>query len=145
MTPMPKRFAALAVAVLAAAGLAACGKSSSPQAGPANGPPSTPTGTLKIVAAAGPDHIDTVPAYYTGDYILEHGYTRQLLTYPYAVDNTITSPGWKKATTPVPDIATEVPTTGNGGITNGGKTYTFHIKPGVDWKTSPPRQVTARD
>jgi peptide/nickel transport system substrate-binding protein len=145
MTPMPKRFAALAVAVLAAAGLAACGKSSSPAAGPTNGPPSTPTGTLKIVAAGGPDHIDTVPAYYTGDYILEHGYTRQLLTYPYAVDPTITSAGWKKATTPVPDIATAVPTTANGGITNGGKTYTFHIKPGVTWNTSPPRQVTASD
>jgi len=145
MTPMPKRFAALAVAVLAAAGLAACGKSSSPAAGPTNGPPSTPTGTLKIVAAAGPDHIDTVPAYYTGDYILEHGYTRQLLTYPYAVDPTITSAGWKKATTPVPDIATAVPTTANGGITNGGKTYTFHIKQGVTWNTSPPRQVTASD
>ena len=145
MTPMPKRFAALAVAVLAAAGLAACGKSSSPAAGPTNGPPSTPTGTLKIVAAGGPDHIDTVPAYYTGDYILEHGYTRQLLTYPYAVDPTITSAGWKKATTPVPDIATAVPTTANGGITNGGKTYTFHIKHGVNWNTSPPRQVTASD
>jgi len=145
MTPMPKRFAALAVAVLAAAGLAACGKSSSPAAGPTNGPPSTPTGTLKIVAAGGPDHIDTVPAYYTGDYILEHGYTRQLLTYPYAVDPTITSAGWKKATTPVPDIATAVPTTANGGITNGGKTYTFHIKQGVTWNTSPPRQVTASD
>jgi peptide/nickel transport system substrate-binding protein len=38
-----------------------------------------------------------------------------------------------------------VPTTANGGITNGGKTVTFHIKPGVDWSTSPPRQVTAAD
>ena len=38
-----------------------------------------------------------------------------------------------------------VPTTANGGITNGGKTYTFHIKPGVDWNTSPARQVLAAD
>jgi peptide/nickel transport system substrate-binding protein len=45
----------------------------------------------------------------------------------------------------VPDIATKVPTTSNGGITNGEKTYTFHLKSGVDWNTSPPRQVTAAD
>src|SRR6202035_2401017 len=47
--------------------------------------------------------------------------------------------------TPTADVATEVPTVANGGITNGGKTFTFHIKPGVDWNTSPPRQVTSQD
>ena len=35
--------------------------------------------------------------------------------------------------------------TANGGITDGGKVYTFHIKPGVDWDTTPARQVTADD
>ena len=45
----------------------------------------------------------------------------------------------------VPDIATVVPTVANGGITNGGKTYTFHLKHGI--KFSPPvnREVTAAD
>ena len=38
-----------------------------------------------------------------------------------------------------------MPSTSNGGITNGGKTYTFHIKSGVDWNTMPPRQVVAGD
>ena len=38
-----------------------------------------------------------------------------------------------------------MPTTANGGITDGGKTYTFHIKQGVDWNTSPARQVTSQD
>jgi peptide/nickel transport system substrate-binding protein len=42
-------------------------------------------------------------------------------------------------------VATEVPTVANGGITGGGKTYTFHIKPGVDWDSSPVRQVTSYD
>ena len=42
-------------------------------------------------------------------------------------------------------MATEVPTVANGRVTGGGKTYTFHIKPGVDWNTSPPRQVTSQD
>jgi peptide/nickel transport system substrate-binding protein len=147
MTPMTKRVAALAVAILAAGGLAACGKSTTSGTGSAAGstPPSKPAGTLRIVATAGPDHIDTVPAYYTADYMLERAYTRQLLSYPYAVPTSVTSAGWKKATTPAADIATEVPSTSNGGITNAGKTYTFHIRQGVDWNTSPPRQVTASD
>ena len=55
------------------------------------------------------------------------------------------SPGWTSDTTPAADVATEVPSTANGGITNGGKTYTFHIKPGVDWNTTPARQVTSQD
>ncbi len=57
----------------------------------------------------------------------------------------MTQPGWKTDTTPVPDIATEVPTAANGGISSDGLTYTFHIKSGVDWNTSPARQVTADD
>jgi peptide/nickel transport system substrate-binding protein len=142
MTRRTQRIAVVAVAGVAAAGLAACSSSSgssSSSSKPVRG------GTLKFVAASGPDHIDTVPAYYTADYILERGYARQLLTYPTAPGKTLNSAGWKKNITPVPDVATQVPTTSNGGITNGGKTYTFHIKKGVDWNTSPPRQVTADD
>ena len=145
MTRNIHRIAALATAGLLAAGLAACSSSGS---GPSQGGSSSKPvkgGTLRIVAASGPDHLDTVPAYYTADYMLERAYARQLLTYPTVPDPTFSSPGWKKDITPVPDIATAVPTVANGGITNGGKTYTFHIKPGVDWNTSPPRQVTADD
>ncbi len=143
MTRRSQRIAVMAMAGLAAAGLAACSSSSSSSS--ATGSKPVKGGTLKFVAASGPDHIDTVPAYYTADYILERGYARQLLTYPTVPDPTLTSAGWTKDTTPVADIAAQVPTTGNGGITNGGKTYTFHIKQGVDWNTSPPRQVTADD
>ena len=145
MTRNINRIAALATAGLAVAGLAAC--SSSNSGGTTGGNSSQPVkgGTLRIVAASGPDHLDTVPAYYTADYILERAYARQLLTYPTVPDPTLTSAGWTKDITPVPDIATAVPTTANGGITNGGKTYTFHIKQGVDWNTSPARQVTADD
>jgi peptide/nickel transport system substrate-binding protein len=145
MTPMPKRFTAVAVALLAAAGLAACGKSSTTSTPNASGSKPVYGGTLHIVAASGPDHIDTVPAYYTADYILERAYTRQLLSYPYSVDPALGDAGWKKATSPVADVATVVPSATNGGITDGGKTYTFHIRSGVDWNTSPPRQVTADD
>ena len=77
--------------------------------------------------------------------MLERAYTRRLLDYPYAVDKKIGDAGWKALTTPEADMATEVPSESNGGITDGGKVYTFHIKQGVDWNTSPPRQVTASD
>src|SRR5260370_11894783 len=102
-------------------------------------------GTLRIVAAYGPDHVDTVPAYYTADYILERAYARQLVSYPSVPDPSATSQGWNKDTTPVADVASAVPTLANGGITNGGKTYTFHIKPVGNLDTHPAPQVTAAD
>ena len=146
MISKPKRFAGLAAAVLAAGALAACSSSStsSPTTSSSSSKPVS-GGTLNIVSASGPAHIDTVPAYYTVDYQIEHATTRQLLSYPTEVYNSFTSPGWTADITPAADAATEVPTIANGGITNGGKTYTFHIKPGVDWNTSPPRQVTSQD
>jgi peptide/nickel transport system substrate-binding protein len=145
MALKPKRFVALAVVALAASGLAACGKSSTTSTNTGGKPVSG--GTLHIVATSGPDHIDPVPAYYTADYMLERGYTRQLLSYPSPPTpaTTTSSSAWKAATTPVADAATVVPSTSNGGITHGGNTYTFHIKTGVDWDSTPVRQVTADD
>jgi peptide/nickel transport system substrate-binding protein len=146
MISTPKRFAGLAAAVLAAGALAACTSSSTttPSAGSSSGTPVS-GGTLHIVSASGPDHIDTVPAYYTVDYQIEHAYTRQLLQYPTVPYTGTSGAGWTVTTTPAADIATDVPSVANGGITNGGLTYTFHIKPGVDWNTSPARQVTSQD
>lgn len=146
MISTPKRFAGLAVAVAAAMALAACSSSSTPSSS-ASGSSGTPVagGTLHIVAASGPAHLDTVPSYYTTDYQITHAFTRQLLNYPTLPYTSTSDPNWVKDVTPTPDVATEVPTVANGGITDGGKTYTFHIKPGVDWNTSPPRQVTSQD
>ncbi|HXL90342.1 MAG TPA: ABC transporter substrate-binding protein [Streptosporangiaceae bacterium] len=142
--PNPRRLAVISAAVLAAAGLAACSSSAKPPSASSVGKP-VYGGTLNIVAASGPDHIDTVPAYYTADYELERGYARQLVSYPTVPATSTSSAGWTTDTTPVADVATEVPTVANGGITGGGKTYTFHIKPGVDWDSSPVRQVTSYD
>jgi peptide/nickel transport system substrate-binding protein len=144
MRALPTRYAVAAMAGIAAVSLAACGGSSSTNSTTGSGKP-VYGGTLHIVAASGPDHIDTVPAYYTADYELERAYTRQLLQYPTVPATSTSSAGWTQDTTPVADIATEVPSTSNGGITNGGKTYTFHIKPGVDWSSTSARQVTADD
>ena len=136
-------------AILAIAGLAACSGSSTSSSSGSSGASSSQKpvsgGTLHIVAASGPAHLDTVPSYYTTDYQLSHAWTRQLLNYPTLPYTSTTSSGWIKDTTPTADVATEVPTTANGGITNDGKTYTFHIKPGVDWNTTPARQVTSQD
>jgi peptide/nickel transport system substrate-binding protein len=149
MTAVPQRLTAMAVALLAAAGLAACAKSTT-AGSPSSASPGTSSapafgGTLKIAAASGPDHMDTVPAYFSADYILERAYARQLLSYPYSVTDKLGDAAWVKATTPVADIAAVVPSVSNGGISDGGRTVTFHLRPGVDWSTTPPRQVTAAD
>jgi peptide/nickel transport system substrate-binding protein len=65
--------------------------------------------------------------------IVERAFTRQLVSYP-ASTNLVTSESI------VPDAATAMPTTSADGLT-----YTFHIKSGVMWNTSPARQVTSQD
>ena len=145
MTSTAKRLAALAAVLITGAGLAACSTSSSPSVSASSSTKPVYGGTLRIVAASGPEHLDTVPSYYTTDYQLTHAYTRQLLSYPTLPYTSFSDPNWVKDITPVADVATEVPTVANGGITNGGKTYTFHIKQGVDWNTTPARQVTSQD
>jgi len=159
MTRVSKRVAGLAVVATAAMGLAACSSSTSSSSSSSSSPSSTTAaspstsstsqpvsgGTLNIVANAGPDHMDTVSAYYTADYQLERAYTRQLVSYPSVPALSTSGSAWTTDITPVPDIATEVPTAANGGITGGGTVYTFHIKPGVMWDTTPARQVTASD
>jgi peptide/nickel transport system substrate-binding protein len=157
MSRSSKRVAALAVAIMAAGTLAACSSSSSGSSGsgststaaaPATSGTSTKPqagGTLNVVAATGPDHVDPVQAYYTADYELERVYTRQLVAYQTVPYSSTSGAAWTTDVTPVADAATTVPTAANGGITGGGKVYTFHIKPGVMWDTTPARQVTADD
>jgi peptide/nickel transport system substrate-binding protein len=142
MKPVPKRSATWAAIILAAAGLAAC--SSSPSK-PVSSSKPVYGGTLRVVSDTGPGNLDTVPTYNYAGYELERGYARQLLSYPDEVLTTASGANWIKATTVVPDMATEVPSKTNGGISANGLTYTYHIKTGVDWDTTPPRQVTADD
>ena len=44
-----------------------------------------------------------------------------------------------------PDLATVIPTTANGGITDGGKTVTVHIQQGVHFSPPVNREVTSAD
>lgn len=132
-----RRSFALASLVVAVALLAAgCGNASSGSAS-AGGTPQQ-GGTLKLVGSSDVDHLDTASAYYVASYTLERAFTRQLFSYPASTDIA-------KANTPVADVATEVPTKANGGISADGKTWTIHLRSGVRWNTTPAREVTAQD
>jgi len=65
--------------------------------------------------------------------MIELLFTRQLYQYRDVAN-------FAQQIKPVPDVATAYPA-----ITDGGKTYTIHIRNGVMWDTTPPRQVTAAD
>ena len=120
--------AAVALAALTASGDARAGTRAD-----------TPTrgGELKLLGTSDVFNIDTVSAYYTVSNLLERAWTRQLVSYV----NAPTFPGSIKLAA---DIAASLPVNGNG-ISADGKTYTFKIRQGVQWDTSPPRQVTADD
>jgi peptide/nickel transport system substrate-binding protein len=120
-------------AVLAACvALAGCGssKSSSTAATGAGGSPKA-GGTATILwVAGGVDSLDPGYWYYQDDYSdLMQPTQRQLYSFT------------DQGTTPVPDLATGMPT-----LSNGGKTITIHIKSGIHY--SPPLQnqtVTSSD
>jgi len=91
-------------------------------------------GTLKLegstdLSAAG----DPQGEYETIGYTLERAYTRQLVEYP-------PSTNFNKAVTLVPDAASAMPT-----VSSDGLTYTFTLRSGLMWNTTPPRPVTSQD
>jgi peptide/nickel transport system substrate-binding protein len=133
-----RRFPTLASVVVALAMLAAACGSQTPSSESSSGGNPQYGGTLKLLGSSDVDHLDTASAYYTASYTLERAFTRQLFTYPASTDI-------GKADTPVADVATEIPTTGNGGISADGKTWTIHLRSGVRWNTTPAREVTAQD
>ena len=116
------------VALMLSAGAMGARSGNTPQKG----------GTLTLVGQGDVDHLDTSSIYSGVTYTIERAFTRQLVTYP--ATGTTSMPQ-----NLVPDLATSVPTVANGGVTDGGKTYTYHLKTGVSWNTSPARPVTALD
>ena len=137
------RLVAMTAVVVTVAALAACSTSSSSGSSPAAHP--VYGGTLRVLAANGPSQLDTIDAYNYTSYGLERGYARQLVSYPTTSPTRTSGTAWTDGTTVVPDVATQVPSAANGGITDGGLKYTYRIRQGVDWNTSPVRQVTAAD
>src|SRR5450631_2393141 len=91
-------------------------------------------GTLKVEGStdlsAG---ADPQGEYETIAFGLERAYTRQLMSYPTASD-------FNKAVQLAPDAASAAPT-----VSSDGLTYTFHLRSGMMWNTTPPRPVTSQD
>ena len=95
-------------------------------------------GTLKVVGLSDVDHLAPTSAYSTSSIGLLTNLTRQLVAYPLSMD-------FETATKVAPDLAEVLPTVENGGISADGRTYTFHLRRGVLWNTTPPREVNAHD
>jgi ABC-type transport system substrate-binding protein len=94
-------------------------------------------GTLKLLGTSDIFNLDTVSAYYTVSSLLERTFTRQLVSYPNAAN-------FLDSIKIVPDVATSVPASGKG-ISADAKTYTFKLRAGVMWNSSPARAVTSGD
>ncbi|HEX2317146.1 MAG TPA: ABC transporter substrate-binding protein [Thermomonospora sp.] len=98
-------------------------------------------GTLRLRGPGGVDHIDTASAYYATSAQILRALSRHLFAYPAQDD--LSAP--ETAFTPAPDLAAEIPTVDNGGISEDLRTYTIRLRDGVLWNSTPPREVTAHD
>lgn len=148
MTIRPTTAVGLLVAVVMAVGLAACGSSSSSSSSSTAKIPlkagEDPTseslaggkrgGTLTVYSQEDFDHLDPGEAYFVLDYAAMYVTQRPLFVF---MPNS--------AGTLAPDLATAIPTMSNGGITDGGKTVTVHIQPGVHYAPPVNRAVTTQD
>lgn len=147
---------ALAAAGALTLGVAACGGSSNNSGGgggggSANAAPKLPLkpgedaaaetltgakhgGTLTVLSSESFSHLDPGQAYFALDYQVVYAMQRPLFVY---MPNSQTQLE--------PDLAAAMPTTSNGGVTNGGKTVTIHIQPNVKFAPPVNRVVTSAD
>ena len=132
--------AALAAMLALSLGLAACGGGTSGAGGsPTSGGSDTPKqgGTLTLSYLTEPSSLDPAVAWNVIDWQVEHDIYQGFLQYER-------KPG-EAGTKLIPCLATEVPSTANGGISANGKVYTFHLRSGVKFQPPVNREVTADD
>ena len=91
-------------------------------------------GTLTVYTSTYFIQFDPGQSYFGYDYAVEYATQRPLFSY---LPNTYS--------TLAPDMAAFVPTTANGGITDGGRTVTVHIRPNVRFSPPVNRVVTSAD
>jgi peptide/nickel transport system substrate-binding protein len=93
-------------------------------------------GTLNMLGSSDVDYFDPNLSYYTVGALALRPWSRTLFTNPAKAGAT---------TTTVPDMASEMPSTSNGGISKDGMTWTIHLRDGLQWNTKPVRPVVAGD
>lgn len=121
-------------------GLSACDSVTAGGGGGSPTPPSeTPRrgGTLTLSYLAEPKSLDPAVGWDAMDRQIEHGIYQGLLQYARKTG--------AAGTGLVPCLATEVPSTENGGISADGLVYTFHLRDGVQFQPPVNREVTAAD
>ena len=137
---MQRRTMALAVvllgALVAVLALSACGGGSSSSSSASGGAP-VKGGTLIATYQGEPQGLDPAIDWEGQGWAIEHCLFNNFIKYASA-------PG-KAGTQMLPDLATEIPTPANGGVTDGGKTYTFHLKKGIKFAPPVDREVTSAD
>jgi peptide/nickel transport system substrate-binding protein len=92
--------------------------------------------TLRLYGPGDCDQLDPVVASGT----LTRLYSRRLFTHQ-AVEDLRT---WQ-AVAPVADLAAQIPSIYNAGVGASYTSYVVHLRPGVLWDTTPPRELTADD
>ena len=96
-------------------------------------------GTLKLAGNADVLYLDPAASYGAGDYQIQRAITRGLFAYVPS-----DTPGDPQ--TLEPDLALEIPTQDNGGISDDGLTYTIEMQEGVQWNAPDgPREIVADD
>jgi oligopeptide transport system substrate-binding protein len=125
-----------AVAVLAGALGCGSGSSSTSSTGGADATPKQ-GGSITFSYQAEPNSLDPAIVWDVIGTQVEHQIYRGLLGYE-------PKPG-PEGLNMVPDMATEVPTVENGGVTNGGRTFIFHLRKGIKFQAPVGREVTAED
>jgi peptide/nickel transport system substrate-binding protein len=112
--------------LLAALACAACSKVSDQTASLATGSnPWTIPGVLRIAGRQEPDTLMPIIGTQTVDTDLDMFWSGHLFN-------------WSDENQFVPELATEVPTLANGGISTDGLTITYHIRKGVTWQDGAP-------
>ena len=92
-------------------------------------------GTLTVYSAAGFENLDPGESYaFANDYAIDYATQRPLFSYMPNGPSQV-----------VADLASEVPTTANGGISDDGRTVTVHIRQGVYFSPPVDREVNASD
>ena len=134
-TPLSVTVILLTAALLA---LSACGGgSSSSGSSPAADAAPVKGGTLVATYQGEPQGLDPAIDWEGQGWAMEHCLFNAFLQYA-------AKPG-AAGTEMLPDLATEVPTQANGGIADGGKKYTFHLKKGIKFAPPVDREVTSAD